>query len=85
MNEPSQPSDEDESVREAAEHAARSVQERREMARDAVRSEDPESDDPEGLREQSDEHGRASHAEEARSEEAAQRADDEQPGDGDRD
>jgi hypothetical protein len=66
----------DEAVREAAEHASRSVQERREMARKATKSDDADSHEESAeLQRAAHEHGRASHEQEDKADERAREAD----------
>ncbi|MGZ4165582.1 MAG: hypothetical protein ACXVR1_04355 [Solirubrobacteraceae bacterium] len=72
MSEDEQP---DEAVQEAAEHAARSVEHRRQMQRDAVQAEAAEGADESTLRREAAEHGEAAHEEEAEAESAAREAD----------
>ena len=75
MNQTRRPEPNDETVEEAAEHADRSVDHRREMQRRAAQSEAAEGAEAADLEGQSTEHERAAHAEEAQADETARAAD----------
>jgi hypothetical protein len=80
MNQIRPPEPDDETVEEAAEHADRSVDHRREMQRRAAQSEAAEGAEAADLEGQSTEHERAADAEEAQAEETARAADRPAPG-----
>ena len=65
----------DEQVQEAAEHAARAVEHRRQMQRSAIEAEVADGAAAPALERESDEHRRAAAAEEAEAESTARRAD----------
>jgi hypothetical protein len=67
----------DEQVEEAAEHAARAIEHRRQMQRTAVESEAADGSDASALQDASAEHRRAAESEEADADEAAHEADSE--------
>jgi hypothetical protein len=77
MTEEPGPAPEDEDVQAAAEHAERSVQERREMARKASQAEAADGNaETSELERESEQHGEASHEQEAKADESARDADD---------
>ncbi len=78
MTEEPGPSLEDDTVQAAAEHAERAVQERREMARKASQAEAADGDaESSELERESEQHGDASHEQEAEADESARQADSE--------
>jgi hypothetical protein len=80
MKQTNPPEPGDETVEEAAEHADRSVDHRREMQRRAAQSEAAEGPEEAALEGQSVEHERAAQAEEAQADETARAADRPAPG-----
>jgi hypothetical protein len=76
MTEDPAPAPEDGDVQTAAEHAERAVQERREMARKASQAEAADGDTARAkLERESEQHGVASHEQEAKAEASAREAD----------
>jgi hypothetical protein len=67
----------DEKVEEAAAHAARSIEHRREMQRDSVKAEAAEGSDESALQRAAAEHGEAAAEQEEAAEDAAHEADQE--------
>jgi hypothetical protein len=65
----------DEKVEEAAAHAARSIEHRRQMQRDSVKAEAAEGADASKLEEDAAEHGEAAQREEEQADSAAREAD----------
>jgi hypothetical protein len=65
----------DEKVEEAAAHAARSIEHRRQMQRDSVKAEAAEGADEHALEREAAEHGEAAEREEKAAESAARDAD----------
>jgi hypothetical protein len=66
----------DEKVQDAAEHAARSVEHRRQMQRSAVQAEAAEGGEQDALERESADHRRAAKGEEAEAQSSADDADD---------
>ena len=65
----------DEKVEEAAAHAARSIEHRRQMQRDSVKAEAAEGNEETALEQEASEHGRAAVEQEEAAQDAAREAD----------
>jgi hypothetical protein len=77
MTEEPGPAPEDEDIQAAAEHAERAVEERDEMARKASQAEAADGDaESSELERESEQHGEASHEQEAEADVSARQADD---------